>query len=124
MTNERRRSPRIEILGRLYGHVVSLGLPIVVVEMSLGGCAIQTAIEFPLGAVHEFNLTLGDGSSVVVRGQAVHSKNVAAEDEEPSYLTGIQFIDDDGTEGGDTTVTSASARRWRASKDVSRSRRS
>ena len=62
MTSERRRSTRIEILGRLHGRVVSLDVPVRVREISLGGMAIETAVSFAEGAVHDFRLRLGDGT--------------------------------------------------------------
>jgi hypothetical protein len=99
MPSERRRSTRIEILGRLHGRVVSLDVPVRVREISLGGMAIETAVSFPEGAVHDFRLTLGDGAHLVVRGQARHCRNLAADGETAVYVTGFEFIDDDLGEG-------------------------
>ena len=58
-----------------------------------------TTTSFPIGAVHEFRLTLGDESSVVLRGRVVRSLEGAAPDGSRIYVTGVQFIDDepDGT---------------------------
>jgi PilZ domain len=95
MSSERRRSTRIEILGRLHGRVVSLDMPVRVREISLGGMAIETAVSFPEGAVHDFRLTLGDGAHIVLRGQARHCRNLAAEGQSPLFVTGFEFIDDD-----------------------------
>jgi hypothetical protein len=103
MSIERRRSPRIEILGRLHGHAVSLDVPVVVREISLGGMALETTFPFPAGAVHEFRLTLGDGSQVVLNGRVMHSRNTAEPGRPPQYVTGIQFVDDEPT-GGDSSV--------------------
>jgi hypothetical protein len=95
MSSDRRRSPRVEILGRLHGHVVALNVPVKVLEMSLGGLAIETEMQFPEGAIHEFALTLGDGSTVIVQGRVVHSRNTAPEGETPVYVSGVEFEDDD-----------------------------
>ena len=48
MSIERRRSPRVELVGRLHGHDVSLDVPVVVRELSLGGMAIETTFSFPI----------------------------------------------------------------------------
>ena len=64
MSDDRRRSSRVEIVGRIHGHAVSLDVQVEVKEISLGGMALITPFPFPVGAHHEFLLTLGDGSTV------------------------------------------------------------
>ncbi|HYN10686.1 MAG TPA: PilZ domain-containing protein [Vicinamibacterales bacterium] len=103
MSSDRRRSPRIEILGRLHGHAVSLDVPVVVREISLGGMALETSFPFPIGAVHEFRLTLGDGAQVQLNGRVMHSRDTTVPGGQAVYLTGIQFVDDEPTED-DSTV--------------------
>lgn len=100
MSDDRRRSPRIELLGRLHGHSVSLDLPVRVVQISLGGMAIETAVPFPVGAVHLFRLTLGDDSTTELTGRVMHSRNTAPDGAVPVFTTGVQFIDGDADEGG------------------------
>lgn len=95
MSDDRRRSPRIELLGRLHGHSVSLDLPVRVVQISLGGMAIETAMPFPVGAVHLFRLTLGDDSTTELTGRVMHSRNTAPAGDKPLFTTGVQFIDGD-----------------------------
>ena len=95
MSSDRRRAPRIEILGRLHGHAVSLDVPVSVREISLGGMALETSFPFPVGAVHEFQLTLGDGAQVRLNGRVMHSRNTSTPTGQPAYLTGIQFIDEE-----------------------------
>jgi len=98
MSSDRRRSPRIEILGRLHGHAVSLDVPVVVREISLGGMALETRFSFPVGAVHEFRLTLGDGSQVLLNGRVMHSRGSNTPGAPPTYVTGIQFVDEEPTD--------------------------
>ena len=72
MTNnpaDRRRSARVVTLGRLRGAITSLGTPLVVREISLGGMSVETVNSFPVGSVNEFLLTLGDGAGVEVLGK-------------------------------------------------------
>jgi hypothetical protein len=94
MGNERRRAPRIDILGRLYGRIVSLDLPVTVREISLGGMSLETSFPFSVNDLHHFTLTLGDGSSVQLAGRVVHSRSIAAPEDPPTYLTGVQFEDE------------------------------
>lgn len=79
------------------GRAVALEVPVTVSEISLGGMAILTDTEFEVGAVHDFQLTLGDNSLVDLRGRVAHCRKVS--ETAPRYLSGIQFIsegDDDG----------------------------
>jgi hypothetical protein len=99
MSIERRRSPRVEILDRIHGHVTSLDVPVIVREMSLGGMSLQTTFAFPDGAVHEFRLMLGDGSPVVLRGRVVRCREEAAPDGSTMFVSGVQFLDEEPPEG-------------------------
>jgi hypothetical protein len=99
MTDDRRRSPRIELLGRLHGHSVSLDLPVRVVQISLGGMAIETSVSFPVGAMHLFRLTLGDDSTTELVGRVMHSRNTAPEGATPIFTTGVQFVEGDDESG-------------------------
>jgi hypothetical protein len=100
MSDDRRRSPRIELLGRLHGHSVSLDLPVRVVQISLGGMAIETAVSFPVGAMHLFRLTLGDDSTTELVGRVMHSRNTAPDGATPVFTTGVQFVEGDDESGG------------------------
>jgi hypothetical protein len=93
---DRRRSPRIEILGRLHGHTVAFDVPVAVREISLGGMTVETGIALGEGAVHEFLLTLGDGSVVQLTGRVLHSRREPGSNDGPvSYVSGIRFIEDE-----------------------------
>jgi len=102
MSHERRRSPRVAILGRVHGHVATLDVKVTVRDMSLGGLSMETAFAFPVGAVHEFRLLLGDGASVELRGRVVHSSEATTPAGGRVYVTGVQFIDDDAADGAGT----------------------
>jgi hypothetical protein len=93
---DRRRSPRIEILGRLHGHTVAFDVPVAVREISLGGMTVETGIALGEGAVHEFLLTLGDGSVVQLTGRVLHTRrDTDVSEGRDSYVSGIQFIEDE-----------------------------
>lgn len=97
---ERRRSPRVEVLGKLQGQIVSLDVTVKIREISLGGMSIETQQGFLPGVVQDFMLTLGDGSSVELTGRVVYSR-LTTDAARTFYVTGIQFVDD-----GETTETS------------------
>jgi c-di-GMP-binding flagellar brake protein YcgR len=92
VSTDRRRAARVQILGQLHGRAVTLDLAVTVTEISLGGMGILTQLPFPIGAVHDFQLTLGDGSVVTLRGRVVHCQKVSGEGDQ--YLSGVQFLDD------------------------------
>jgi hypothetical protein len=92
--DERRRTPRVEVLGRVQGHVVTLDLPVIVCEISLGGMSLETPFEFPVGDLQHFVLTLGDGSTLSLAGREAYCRSVAGADNPRAFRTGIQFEDD------------------------------
>ena len=101
MGRERRRSPRVELLGLVSGRLLRPGTAVVVRDMSLGGLATETPFPLERGTVHDLQLTLGDGAAVDLRARVMHCRNIAADGEEPKFFTGFQFVDEDGD---DTTA--------------------
>jgi PilZ domain len=91
---ERRRNTRVELMGQLQGQLVSMDLPIAVLEISLGGMRITTPIAFDVGARGRFMLTLGDGAGVLVLGQIVHCQPIEGATPQ-AFVSGVQFLDDD-----------------------------
>jgi len=80
---------------RIHGHLTSLDVKVVVREISLGGLSVEAPLQFPTGAIHEFRLTLGDGSKVIVRGRVAHSRpNKDEQTGRESFLTGFEFLED------------------------------
>jgi hypothetical protein len=57
--------------------------------------AIETPVSFSIGAIQEFELTLGDESAVHLRGKVVRSENIAPANATPSFVIGVQFVDDE-----------------------------
>jgi hypothetical protein len=93
--DDRRRTPRFELLGRVHGQVVSVATAVRVREISIGGLSFESSIAFPIGAVHEFRLELGDGSNVVLRGRVVRCLQHGLVDDAVRYTTAVQFVDDE-----------------------------
>ncbi|HUF47562.1 MAG TPA: PilZ domain-containing protein [Vicinamibacterales bacterium] len=105
MSSERRRAPRARILGRLHGRLVALDADVEIRELSLGGMSVLSDIPFPVDAIHQFDLFLGDGARVSVVAQARHSQLVEARTS-PRYLTGFEFIDDEAADQGVGAIVS------------------
>ena len=103
MREERRRTPRIRVLGELPGRAIGQDTPVLVREISLGGMALETAFPFPPDVVLEFQLELGDGSVLELRARATHSHPLdpSGAAPGPAYLTGFAFVDGDGDAAGD-----------------------
>src|SRR5688572_16663260 len=91
---ERRRSPRLQILGHLHGHAVSMNVDVKIREISLGGMAIETLFAFPIGAVHEFRLELADGSNTQLLGRVVHCWPELRAGAQTLFITGVAFIEE------------------------------
>ena len=90
--NERRRYPRIEILGRVQGVVRPLNDQISLLNLSVGGCLMQTSAEYSVGQTHEFQLTAPDFEPIVVRGRIAHVMRVTVE-HRPMFLYGLEFAE-------------------------------
>jgi hypothetical protein len=95
---ERRRYPRVEVVGVLRGHNSALDVPIVVLDMSAGGLAVQTSVMFPVGAVNNFRLTPDGGEPVMITGRIVHSLRASGPEGSTHYIIGVEFVTDE--EGG------------------------
>jgi hypothetical protein len=74
---------------------VSLPVPVTVREISLGGMSMDSSHVFEVGSIHEFGLTLGDESSVVLQGRIVYSRLNVGQDGSVRYVTGVQFVDEE-----------------------------
>ena len=96
---DRRRSARVELMGRVHGQLTSADLPVNVREISLGGMSIETSQSFEVGSVLNFVLTLGDGAGVLVAGRVVYCRVLDGSD--PGlFVSGLEFVDEDGEDGG------------------------
>src|SRR5262245_23474062 len=93
--SDRRRSPRVAVLGKVRGSTVAGDVPIVVHEMSLGGMSIESPAPFQVGSVTDFLLTLGDGAGIEVYGRTIYTRRLDGAADR--FLSGIQFVDQDET---------------------------
>ena len=88
--DKKRDAERFQILGQLKGEVMVLQ-PMAIREISRNGAQIETAFPLHLDSLHDFRLTLGDGS-VVVKGRVAHCHISDVDQELVVYRSGVEFI--------------------------------
>jgi hypothetical protein len=91
MTDARRDTERIQILGELPG-AASVQQTIYVKELSRGGAQVETSFPLQLNSLHEFRLSLGS-LTVVVKGRVAHCHIEDIDPESVLYRAGVEFVD-------------------------------
>jgi hypothetical protein len=89
-TNERRGAPRLRVLGRIQGRLVSLPLPVELRDMGPAGFSVESPLPFPDGARRTFLLTTAGGLQVLIEGAAAHCR--PDHNDRPRYVTGFRFV--------------------------------
>jgi hypothetical protein len=92
---ERRQDARLDVLGELHGEFESIGIPLVIRDLSLGGCAIETHSPLEAGATQFIRIDVYDSISITLQARVVHSRRVSGSLRPPRYVSGLQFIDAD-----------------------------
>jgi len=87
---ERRRMPRLEVLGRIQGRLVSLPLPVELRDMGPDGFSVESPLPFPPGDRRLFLLTTAGGLQILIEGATVHCRPDDRED--ARYVTGFKFV--------------------------------
>jgi hypothetical protein len=87
---ERRRVPRLQVLGRIQGRLVSLPLPVDLHDMGPEGFSVESALPFPQGARRLFLLTTAGGLQVLIEGAAAHCRPDDRDD--ARYVTGFRLV--------------------------------
>ncbi len=91
---DRRRRPRLKLLGEIHGTQVGLDLPIVVRDISTGGFSIESSVRFPDQDVRLFEFSAGDGlPPVIVSARALRTVRVKDADA-ACFLTGFELTED------------------------------
>lgn len=90
----RRSTPRLEVLGRLHGQIVSLDVPIAIGNIGLGGFSAESVMPFPLGARHQFRFTTARPVEVNIRAVVVHRRPAYSPDGLTYFITGFAFVHD------------------------------
>jgi hypothetical protein len=89
---EKRRTPRIDVRHRLTGQLVTLGLPVIVRDISLGGFSVESGEVLPAG-VHVVRLQEGDRWSVTVTAASRHHQSRKATDGTTHHVMGFEYED-------------------------------
>jgi PilZ domain-containing protein len=89
---ERRRYPRVELLGQVTGQPLTFDSPVIVKDLSIGGFSIETSIPLRPGETHEFRFALGDSISIIVLATVVHQQPAAGR-APGRYTVGLEFLD-------------------------------
>lgn len=92
---ERRRYPRVELLGQVTGQPLTFDSPVVVKDLSIGGFSIETSIPLRPGETHEFRFALGDSISIIVLATVKHQRTAAGR-VPGRYVVGLEFLDKSG----------------------------
>jgi hypothetical protein len=90
-TLERRRSPRVDLLADLHGHVVTLDERVQVRQLNELGMTIETTAPLSPRSPHEFRISLDD-LMLRVRGRVVHNR-VLIRGDVVTYVAGVEFVD-------------------------------
>jgi hypothetical protein len=91
MSQEKRESPRTDILGRLSGEV-TVPAPVLVRDLGRTGAQIECAFPLVLGSAHEIRLHLDD-DTVVVRARVVRCHIADVGRDRVRYVAGVEFVD-------------------------------
>lgn len=91
VSDEKRLSGRLTVLGDLFGEVV-VPEPMLIKDVSISGATIDTRFPLQLDSLHDLRLQLGD-RSVVVKGRVIHSHIADVDQDVVVYRTGIEFVE-------------------------------
>jgi hypothetical protein len=90
----RRRSPRLPPGDRLGVEIVSILVPARLVDISVGGFAVELPCSLRIGAVHQFRFVTAGGRTVELPARIVHSRRKGTPDSSESYVSGCEFLHD------------------------------
>lgn len=90
--HEQRRTPRINVRNRLTGKLVSMDLPVIVRDISLGGFSVETDAPLP-GGVHVVRLQEDDRWSVTVTAASRHTRSIRRSDGGARHIMGFEYED-------------------------------
>lgn len=89
----RRQTPRLEVLGHVHGHIVSLDARMTALDMSENGFSMETTFPIDQDEEHDFRLITPDGTVNRLRARATYSKRYQMSDGTPRYVSGLTFVD-------------------------------
>jgi PilZ domain len=88
---DRRQTPRVDLLREFQGHVLALDEAVTVQQLGPGGLTVVAAVPLSPTQIHDLRLTLDD-EVITLRARVVHSRAVVDGDD-VSYMSGLAFVD-------------------------------
>jgi hypothetical protein len=88
---DRRQTPRVDLLREYQGHLLALDEAVTVQQLGPGGLTLVAAVPLSPTHIHDLRLTLDD-TVISVRARVVHSRAVVDSDD-VSYVSGLAFVD-------------------------------
>ena len=90
---DRRSSPRIDVTDQLRAAVARSGAPIRILDISFGGCLVESEAPFPIGTLQQFDFeTLDRSLRLTVTARVVHSRSDSSAAPHATFVTGLQFV--------------------------------
>jgi hypothetical protein len=88
---DRRRTPRLEVNGRIDGYLESTGEPVRIRDIGLGGFSIETPDPVPDG-VHVMRFSVEGQWSISLSAMIRYSRPFSTVDGASWYLTGFEYL--------------------------------
>ena len=88
---DRRQTPRVDLLREFQGHLLALDEAVTVQQLGPGGLTVVAAVPLSPSQFHDLRLTLDD-DVIQVRARVVHSRAVVDSDD-VTYVSGLAFVD-------------------------------
>ncbi len=88
---DRRQSPRVDLLREFQGRLLALDEAVTVQQLGPGGLTVVAAVPLSPSQIHDLRLTL-DEAVISVRARVVHSRAVVDSDD-VTYVSGLAFVD-------------------------------
>ena len=96
---DRRRSPRIDVHDQIRGVEAVSRARIRLLDISFGGCLLESESPFEIGSLQQFELHTPDGSvSLTLTVRTVHSRRDSIEAPRSRYVSGFTFVAPRGRE--------------------------
>jgi PilZ domain len=88
---DRRQTPRVDLLREFQGHLLALDEAVTVQQLGPGGITVVATVPLSPTHIHDLRLTLDD-EVIQVRARVVHSRAVVDSDD-VTYVSGLAFVD-------------------------------
>jgi hypothetical protein len=88
---DRRETPRVDLLREFQGHLLALDEVVTVQQLGPGGLTLVADVPLSPSHIHDLRLTLDD-QVISIRARVVHSRAVIDGDD-VTYVSGLAFVD-------------------------------